>query len=256
LRLSLGLTLKQRASGSFDPLTLSPAVLYDPSDLTTLFQASGGTGAVTASGDPVGYLGDKSGNAKNATQATDTRRPLYNLSGGLSSLRFDGVDDLLSGPAISNYITSSVFDIILAGKFNAVANNGANNFYAQDSIMGDSGGAIGLSAKTTGKLMGGVQDSGVKQVEDDYTIGQPFVAHLRLSGGTVSLTLNSRTTLTVGSVGAPWDMASLFALGRSYADAYTADCNLYALFANKTLLSAGELASVKTWAANKSGVTL
>lgn len=48
------------ASGSFSPLSLAPTVWYDPSDLTTLFQDSYGTTKVTASGQPVGLMLDKS----------------------------------------------------------------------------------------------------------------------------------------------------------------------------------------------------
>lgn len=70
----------------------------DASDTGTLFQNSGGTGAVTSDGDPVGYWGDKSGNARHVTQATSGRRPLYHPDGlgtGKKAIQFDDVDDSL-----------------------------------------------------------------------------------------------------------------------------------------------------------------
>lgn len=76
----------------------------DASDAGTLFQNSGGTGAVTSDGDPVGYWGDKSGNARHVTQATSGRRPLYKPSGldtGKAGLLFDDVDDFLSRTGIT-----------------------------------------------------------------------------------------------------------------------------------------------------------
>lgn len=72
---------------------------YDAADNGTLFQNSGGTGAVTADGDPVGYWGDKSGNTRNVIQATPGRRPLYKPNGidtGKPSLLCDDIDDFLS----------------------------------------------------------------------------------------------------------------------------------------------------------------
>lgn len=49
---------------------------YDPSDLATLFQDSAGTTPVTAVGQPVGLILDKSGNGNHASQSTSTARPL------------------------------------------------------------------------------------------------------------------------------------------------------------------------------------
>jgi len=68
---------------------------YDPSDLNTLFQDSAGTTPVTSDGDPVGYMGDKSGNDNHATQATSAARPTYHTDGTLHWLEFDGVDDTM-----------------------------------------------------------------------------------------------------------------------------------------------------------------
>ena len=84
-----------RMDGLFSLLQLSPAAWYDPSDLSTLFQLSNGTVPVTANNDPVGYMGDRSGNVNHLIQATAGARPLYKTSGGLSWLEFDGVDDFL-----------------------------------------------------------------------------------------------------------------------------------------------------------------
>ncbi len=66
---------------------------YDPADLTTLFQNSNGTTAV-AVGDPVGYMGDKSGNGNHAIQATSTKRPTLQQDGSLYYLDFGGDDGL------------------------------------------------------------------------------------------------------------------------------------------------------------------
>ena len=69
---------------------------YDPSDLTTMFQDAAGTTPVTAAGQPVGLILDKSGNGYHASQSTSTARPLFQIDGGGNAyLSFDGVDDFL-----------------------------------------------------------------------------------------------------------------------------------------------------------------
>lgn len=50
--------------------------IYDPSDMSTLFQDSAGTVPVTAVEQPVGKILDKSGRGNHATQATATARPV------------------------------------------------------------------------------------------------------------------------------------------------------------------------------------
>ena len=79
-----------------------PGVWYDPSDLTTMFQDSAGTTPVTAAGQPVGRILDKSGRGNHATQATAASRPTYQIDGtGRPYLSFDGVDDFLVTPTIT-----------------------------------------------------------------------------------------------------------------------------------------------------------
>ena len=83
----------------FNPLSLFSAgeqgLWYDPSDLSTLFQDVAGTIPVTAAGQPVGLMRDKSGRGNHATQATATSRPILQTANGLWYLAFDGVDDWL-----------------------------------------------------------------------------------------------------------------------------------------------------------------
>jgi len=101
-------------SGGFSPASLFAGGIagawYDPSDLSTLFQDSAGTTPVTASGQPVGKMLDKSGNGNHATQAISAKRPIYTEGSGLSWLAFDGVDDAMGAPALG--VTSSALQRI------------------------------------------------------------------------------------------------------------------------------------------------
>lgn len=64
----------------FSPILLFTAgeqgAWYDPSDLTSMFQDSAGTTPVTAVGQPVGLMLDKSGRGNHATQSTAAARPV------------------------------------------------------------------------------------------------------------------------------------------------------------------------------------
>jgi len=73
---------------------------YDPSDLSTLYQDSAGTTPVTAVGQPVGLMLDKSGRGNHAGQPTATARPTLQAdASGRKYLQFDGVDDSMISPA-------------------------------------------------------------------------------------------------------------------------------------------------------------
>jgi hypothetical protein len=83
--------------GSFNPLSLSPSLWFDFSDLTTLFQDTGGTSPVTTTGQSIARINDKSGNARHATQATPAAMPTYSTSSTINGRAigsFDGGDRL------------------------------------------------------------------------------------------------------------------------------------------------------------------
>jgi hypothetical protein len=66
-----------------------------------MFLDSAGTTPVTATGQPVGKILDKSGRGNHATQATSTARPtLQQDASGFYYLSFDGVDDSLATASV------------------------------------------------------------------------------------------------------------------------------------------------------------
>ena len=73
--------------------------VWDLTDLTSLFQDVAGTTQVTAAGQTVGKILDKSGNNNHWTAAADnTTRPTYQVDGdGKPYLSFDGSNDILFG---------------------------------------------------------------------------------------------------------------------------------------------------------------
>ena len=78
-------------------------VWYDPGDITTLFQDTAGTIPVTAAGQTVALMRDKSGNGADATQSDATKRPTFQVYAGTDYgyLSFDGTNDFMVTSAIN-----------------------------------------------------------------------------------------------------------------------------------------------------------
>ncbi|USI86795.1 hypothetical protein LZ086_18010 [Acinetobacter johnsonii] len=83
---------------------------YDPNDLSTMYQDAAGTIPVTAVGQPVGLMKDKSGRNNHAFQTTSASRPILrkNATTGAYYLAFDGVDDCLQTNNIDFTATDKV----------------------------------------------------------------------------------------------------------------------------------------------------
>lgn len=101
--IAISISADPTGQGEFDVASLfasgEQGGWYDPSDITTLFQDAAGTTPVTATGQPVGRVVDKSGRGNHLTQSTAAARPIYTVVGDLSYLLFDGVDDFLVATA-------------------------------------------------------------------------------------------------------------------------------------------------------------
>lgn len=130
----------------------SKGVWFDPSDLSTLFQDSAGTVPVSADGDPVGRMLDKSGNGINAIQTAPATRPTWRTDGLLSWLEFDGVDDRVRMTAIPH--TANTFGLCIGLSYAP----GGTMFGSWKSFHAD-GNYIGLSHPT---LTGEVDTTGAQ----------------------------------------------------------------------------------------------
>lgn len=84
--------------------------VYDPNDRSTMFQDAAGTVPVTAVGQPVGLIMDKSGRNNHARQTTSASRPILrqNATTGAYYLEFDGIDDFLVTNSINFTSTDKV----------------------------------------------------------------------------------------------------------------------------------------------------
>lgn len=106
--------------------------LWSPAEITTaLWLDAADASTITESGGAVSQWDDKSGNARNAAQATEANRPtlLANGIGGKPSLQFDGVDDYLINAAAGLPLGSSARSLFVV--YRPLVLTGANSVVSQ-----------------------------------------------------------------------------------------------------------------------------
>ena len=165
INLGLSLTSPAALGAAFTPARLFSAgevgVWYDPSDISTLFTDVAGTTPVTAAGQEVARIIDKSGRGNHATQGTLAARPIYRIdAGGRPYLEFDGTDDSMVTGTITPgadkvQVFAGVRKILGAGGWVAElsvatsVNNGS--FYITPSNGGTPGGSVFVVKGTAGQ---------------------------------------------------------------------------------------------------------
>jgi hypothetical protein len=175
------------SSATFSPSSLfassEPGTWFDPSDLTTLFQDTAGTVAVTTPGQTVARMNDKSGRGNNATQATAASRPTFGVVplGGRRNL-------LLQTEALSNAAwTNNPITTVTSG------------------VLDPDGGSTAFT------LTGTTANSEVYQTFTGRTVGQAHTTQCwmrrRTGSGAIQLYANSsQTTVTLTS---SWQLITL-----------------------------------------------
>jgi hypothetical protein len=135
-----GIGRLRAGGGGFSPaqIAFTSGLWLDPSDITTGFQDSAGTTPQTATGQPTGKRLDKSGRGNHVLQATTTSRPIYNVTGAISTDTMDAVDD---GYSTATFIVGTLvadMDYFVAIKRAAATNvvAGLSNGPAGGSFFG------------------------------------------------------------------------------------------------------------------------
>jgi hypothetical protein len=245
---------------------IDPAVLfadgevggwYDPSDLSTLFQDSAGTTPVTAVGQPVGLMLDKSGNGNSLTQTTDARRPtLQEDSNGKLHLLLDGTDDFLLRLAFDFTATDELTAIIGLSRLrngldemilSTRSTTSVFNAFRLWALQGYQWEAAGTSAATATTAPVVVPTTnvvtGLGKIATD-------TAQVRVNGGLVAESAADQGTGNYGDKG--------FLLGARTTTGPTNPLNarIYGLILRGKLTSGAQLAGAEAYMAAQSGVTL
>ena len=257
-------SLARAIAAAWSPTDLTAlAAWYDPSDLSTMFQDAAGTTPVTAAGQPVGLILDKSGNGHHASQTTSTARPLFQIDGsGNAHLVFDGVDDYLSTSPINLTGTDKV--TVFSGSW--VLSSNTAIFY-ETSTSALSGGAFYATSNEQATnigtfLVSGTGGGGVKTLT-----GQPahavttaqfsavFTTAIDAAAANVNGVAQSMGVFYSGSSTGNFGNHPLFIGARSGGVA-PFNGNIYSLILGGTAYDAATVLAAETWVADKTGVTL
>ena len=254
-------------STGFDPANLFAngvnGVWFDPSDLSTLFQNSDGTGA-PAVGQPVGYMADKSGNGHNATQPTSTKRPILRTANGLYYLEFDGVSSCLKTTFI-DFTGTDAMSVFAGVKKNDDDNNNTVVELGDNVVFGEAfrvmsfkanSNKFGFSSAGDISVSGGVRTAYGNAVAGASTavltgvskISTPSVL-LREDGTTVTTVISNQGT-------GVYDNDPLNIGARNNGTANQLDGNIYSLIIRNVVSTDAVIANTEAYVARKTGVTL
>ena len=259
-----GRTMAQRIKALF--AQSEQGAWYGPSDWSTLFQGSAGTLPVTAVGQPVGRMLDKSGRGNHCSQSTAINRPILQQDGnGRYYLAFNGTNSWMQtasidftatdkmtvalGIAKDTVATSLPFEV--AGTFNGV--DGGYGLVLNDAAPLDYFGFRGVGADALfGKFGGGTAPS-----------LSVLVATLNQSGASNATRLTTRRNGADQSLGyggsilAPGTFrnAPIFLGSRGGVASYFQG-KVYGLIIRGALSSTPQIASAERYMAGKTGVTL
>lgn len=251
--------------GGFQPGTLFAAgeqgLWLDPSDLATMFQDDAGTVPVTAAGQVVGLILDKSGNGNHASQATAANKPILRNSGALWWLEFDGSNDFLSTPSIDLTGTSKVTMFSGARKLSdaasaLIAEQGTTaGTDPSASLLGPSGGGTNkfdFRIRGTTSAIALTTDAAFNAPVTVVITGQgdltaPLTT-LRLNGAQVA----SVATATGGGNFADFPVF----IGRTAGATSPFTGNIYGLIIRGAASSALSVAGAEGYMASKTGITI
>lgn len=235
-------------STAFTPASLSPAMWFDASDLSTLFQDTGGTTAVTADGQAVARINDKSGNARHGTQSLSGNKPLYKTDGTLRWLSFDGDDEI---PIASLYTTPTSGEWAVAYASRRADSGGNNGVITGQS---DSSGTYWVGDNLLGRGHPVLRAS----VSSDPTISGGFSSSTALADHTVivNVTGGTLTFYQDGVAGSSFTGFTDFkSCGLGFGiSGFRFAGRIYELIVVPRALTSGEIASLTTWLKAKAGV--
>jgi hypothetical protein len=230
-------------------------VWFDPSDLTTLFQDSAGTIPVTAAGQPVSLMLDKSGRGNHAGRIAGIPQcPTYQIDGtGRPYLSFDGVDDRMVTGALDFTATEAMTVFAGVRKLSNAARQMVAEFVGFGAVQ------LNAPASVTGEFTFGSKGSAAQSaIASSGVYAAPLTVILtgvgKISTDTTILRVNGTQT---GSSSADqgtgnYGSASL-SIGRRDGGTLYFNGNLYSLIVRGAETAASQITSTEAWVNGKTG---
>ncbi len=219
----------------------------------TLFQNSGGTGAVSSVSDPVGYATDLSGNGNHFTQTTAGNRALWNGTG----CDFDGTGDALTRAALDLSGRSHAY-VVFAGQKTTGNNNACIMFHSVNPAVTDgtlalwaNGGSIpnfqhnarGITSQAQARL-NHPSDALASSVSYwNLTVGTSVDTQLDAWHDGVTQTVGASASTGIGSL-----TTQTHYIGSNGTYHFAGKGRRYAVLATTSALTAPQLATLIAWA--------
>lgn len=231
-------------------------VWYDPSDFSTLYQDSAGTTPVTAVGQPVGRILDKSGRGNHASQTTAASRPtLQQDSKGRYYLSFDGTDDGMATPSI-NFTGTDAVTVFAGVRKNSDA---ATGILAELSTNSDStNGTFVLAASVSGNNYYAQSRGTVKSTSNATGYVAPhsavLVAEAKISTDILRLHVNNAAPLSSATDQGTGNYGNYpLYIGRRGGTTFPFNGRLYQLIVRGAASNAGQIAQTEQYVNAKTG---
>lgn len=180
-------------------------------------------------------------NDYNITEATN--KPTYRTTDG-KFVEFDGTNDILTGAtAISNIVANNAFTIFSVVKVDSIGTNDSN-WYANDAILSDTGGYLGLFLKSAGTVGIGVQDGSNANVSTSIATGAWVLVEARMESGNLYVSVNGASEQSV-SCSNITTLTGTLKLGANYNTSAASDINIKKMLVYNTALSSGDRTTIR-----------
>lgn len=204
-------SLNQFVFRAWTPAKISTSLWLDAED----------TGTITLNGSTVNQWNDKSGNGRNATQATVANQPNYNASGlnDKPAITFDGTLKFLSvsSATINNIILNNSYSAFTVGRANSAPSN-SNDGFSNSGFWGDNGGYISNYFRSNNSIGAYNWDGNNDVTTQAYTFGTNIISGVELSNGSLRLRQNGDTETTIAS-GPTLILSGVLRIGKVFTDA-------------------------------------
>lgn len=198
-------------SAPWTPAEITTALWLDAADETTLFTTNAGSTQST-NGTEVGRWNDKSGNARNATQATSANRPscLTNALNGRQGVQFSSnarwleVTDESPFDFTSTLYTFAVCSVSNVTNSNVLVNKGRSTF-------NNTGWYLAVSSSASALALIGITSNGSWSSVDinaSLSANTPIIMSHEVNGSTVRARGNGTTYQTAVNNKAAWTAAA------------------------------------------------
>lgn len=241
----------------FSPADLTLTGWWDPSDLSTMWQDTAGTTPVTADGDVVARIDDKSGNSRNFTQSTSGARPVYRTSGGLHWLEFAGSGDwMINSATLATLYGSTTFNAVVSARADSITLS-TTPLLAPAVLHGDEG-AVTVGWAATSLIGTSNFDGSTDYTSVANTLGDDVVVYARHESGTLYLSRNSVFVDASVASGSTSDLGSndKAVLFTNYAQNQFMNGRLYGAATTTTALTEQERIDLTVWMGEKAGLTI